>query len=109
MFFDRYALFSTRADMARSAKNEIQRALDRALDGLAVVERVDTEGNSARVLLRSRTRDYRLHAVWAGAGWPADVDRATRHLGNEWPQDLVVVARNLSAGSRKMLDQRGTS
>ncbi len=95
--------------MARSTNNKIQLALDRALDGLAVVEAVETKDDVARVLIRGRTRNYRLRALWAGAGWPADVDRATRHLGEEWPQDLVVVARNLSAGSREMLDRRGAS
>lgn len=95
--------------MARSTNNEIQLALDRALDGLAVVEAVETEDDVARVLIRGRTSNYRLRALWAGAGWPADVDRAIRHLGEEWPPDLVVVARSLSAGSREMLERRGAS
>jgi hypothetical protein len=95
--------------MARSANNEIRLALDRALDGLAIVEAVETKGGLARVLIRGRTRSYRLHALWAGAGWPADVDRATRHLGEKWPPGLVVVARSLSAGSRETLDRRGAS
>jgi hypothetical protein len=95
--------------MARSTNNKIQLALDRALDGLAVVEAVETKDDHARVLLRGGTRNYRLRALWAGAGWPADVDRATRHLGEEWPPDHVVVAQNLSIGSREMLDRRGAS
>lgn len=95
--------------MAGTVKTEIQLALDRALDGLAIVEAVETKDGPARVLIRGRTRIYRLRALWAGAGWPADVDRATRHLGEEWPADLVVVARNLSAGSREKLDRRGAS
>ena len=95
--------------MARSTNNEIRLALDRALDGLAVVEAVETKDDVARVLIRGRTRNYRLRALWAGAGWPADVDRAIRHLGEEWPPDLVVVARGLSAGSREMLERRGAS
>ena len=95
--------------MARSTNNKIQLALDRALDGLAVVEAVETKDEVARVLIRGRTRNYRLRALWAGAGWPADVDRAIRHLDEEWPPDLVVVAQNLSAGSREMLHRRGAS
>ncbi len=95
--------------MAKSTNNEIQLALDCALDGLAVVEAVETKDDVARVLIRGRTRNYRLRALWAGAGWPADVDRATRHLGGEWPPDLVVVARHLSSGSREALDRRGAS
>lgn len=95
--------------MVRSAITEIQLALDRALDGLAIAEEVETEDDTARVLIRGRTRTYSLRALWAGAGWPADVERATRDLGEEWPVDLVVVARNLSSGSRKMLDRRGAS
>jgi hypothetical protein len=92
-----------------STKTEIQMALDRALDGLAIVEAVETKDAPARVLIRGRTRNHRLRALWAGAGWPADVDRATRHLDEEWPSDLVLVARNLSAGSREMLDRKGAS
>jgi hypothetical protein len=95
--------------MADSATNQIQLALDRALDGLAVVEAVETNGDVARVLIRGRARNYRLRALWAGAGWPADVDRAIRDVVEEWPPDLVVVARNLSVGSREMLDRRGAS
>jgi transcriptional regulator with XRE-family HTH domain len=95
--------------MPRSANTEIQLALDRALDGLAVVGAVETKDDVARVLIRGRTRSYRLRAIWAGAGWPADVDRAIRPLGEAWPPDLVVVARNLSGGSREMLDRRGAS
>lgn len=98
-----------RANMSRSTKTEIQLALNRALDGLAIVEAVETKEDPARVLIRGRARSYRLRALWAGAGWPADVDRATRHLGEEWPSDLVVVARNLSVGSREMLDRKGAS
>jgi transcriptional regulator with XRE-family HTH domain len=95
--------------MARATNNEIQMALDRALDGLAVVEAIETKDDVARVLIRGRMRNYRLRALWAGAGWPADVDRAIRHLSEEWPPDLVVVARNLSTGSREMLDRRSAS
>jgi transcriptional regulator with XRE-family HTH domain len=107
--FAQFMLFSKRANMARSTNNKIQLALDRALDGLAVVETVESKDEVARVLIRSRARNYRLRALWAGAGWPADVERAIRHLGEEWPPDLVVVARSLSAGSREMLERRGAS
>ncbi|MHB1809373.1 MAG: hypothetical protein ACYCU0_08755 [Solirubrobacteraceae bacterium] len=84
-------------------------ALDRALGGLAVVETVETKDDVTQLLIRGSTRNFRLRALWAGAGWPADVDRAIRHLGAEWPPDLVVVARSLSAGSREMLERRGAS
>lgn len=95
--------------MALSTRNEIQLALDRALDGLAIVEAVETEDDVARVVIRGRTHSYRLRALWAGAGWPADIDRAIRHVGEEWPPDLVVVARHLSAGSRDILHRKGAS
>jgi hypothetical protein len=95
--------------MVQSTNNEIQLALDRALDGLAVVETVETKDNMARVLIHGRKRNYRLRALWAGAGWPADVDRAIGDLPEEWPADLVLVARNLSAGSREILNRRGAS
>ena len=95
--------------MAKSTEDEIELALDRALDGLAVVEAVEANDDGARVSIRARTRGYRLRAIWAGAGWPADVNRAIRDVGEEWPPDLVVVARNLSTGSRELLERRGAS
>jgi hypothetical protein len=58
MFFALHVLFAWRANMAKSAKNGIQLAFDRALDGLAVVEAVETKDDVARVLIRGRTRSY---------------------------------------------------
>ncbi len=95
--------------MRTSANNEIRTAFDRALDGLAVVDAVESDDDGARVLIRRRPRVYRLRAAWAGAGWPADVARAIRGVGEEWPEDLVVVARHLSPGSRELLARRGAS
>lgn len=95
--------------MARLANNEIRLAFDRALDGLGVVESVESRDAQAHVLIRGRRHSYRLRALWAGPGWPADIDRATRQLGEEWPNDVVLVARSLSRGSREILNDRGAS
>jgi transcriptional regulator with XRE-family HTH domain len=95
--------------MARSTEKQIELALGKALDGLAVVETVEPDAHGARVSVRSPKRTYSLRTIWAGAGWPADVDRAIHNVGEEWPPDLVVVARHLSTGSRELLERRGAS
>jgi hypothetical protein len=88
---------------------EILVAFERALDGVAVVAAVEPDDAGVGVLLRKRSDVHRLRVIWAGAGWPADVDRAIRGVDETWPEDLVVVARHLSSGSRKLLDERGAS
>ena len=89
-------------------ENPIQVALGRAFDGLGVVS---TAGNEDRTEtpgfeVRTPTRTYVVRALWAGAGWPADVARAIRSVEGDWPRDLVVVARHLSPGSRELLESR---
>jgi hypothetical protein len=95
--------------MAGLTNSEILVAFDRALDGVAVAAAVEPDASGLVVLLRERSGVRRLRAIWAGAGWPADVDRAIHGVDETWPADLVVVARHLSPGSRKLLDERGAS
>jgi hypothetical protein len=95
--------------MASLVNLEILVAFERALDGVAVVAAVEPDDAGVGVLLRKRSDVHRLRVIWAGAGWPADVDRAIRGVDETWPEDLVVVARHLSSGSRKLLDERGAS
>ncbi len=90
-------------------------ALNRALDGVGSATSVEVEDGVAAVQIRrlapsgGSPRELRLRALWAGAGWPAEVERAIGRIGKEWPSDLVVVARSFSVGSRQALESRGAS
>jgi hypothetical protein len=48
--------------------------------------------------------EYRLRLTWAGAGYPRDVNQAL--LRARLDRDLVVVAEQLSSGSRDLLEAR---
>jgi len=93
------------------AENPIEKALGRAVDSLAVVSPVgdDGGGERPRYELRTAERAFVIRALWAGAGWPADVQRAVRGVDEPWPRDLVVVARHLSPGSREILARLGAN
>ncbi len=56
-----------------------------------------------------RTRDGRGVAIevkWAGEGWPQDVRRAATAVGEQWPENLVLLARHLSPGAIEWLRER---
>jgi transcriptional regulator with XRE-family HTH domain len=88
-----------------------QSILGRALDGLAVVEPIgdDTPSHTERFMLRTPITSFEARTLWAGAGWPADVRRVTGPFEDDWPPDLVLVARHLSPGSIEFLDQLGAN
>jgi hypothetical protein len=44
--------------------------------------------------------------LWAGEGWPADVEEAIAAAPDLWPRDLVVVARDFSPGALRILQER---
>lgn len=47
-----------------------------------------------------------LTLLWAGEGWPADVDEVLAETPDPWPRDLVVVARHFSPGALRSLRER---
>lgn len=59
-----------------------------------------------------RTRDGRmivLQAKWAGEGWPQDVRRVAATVGEQWPENTVLLARSLSPGAIEWLRDRGAN
>lgn len=85
-----------------------QRILASALDG-ATVE--PGSGNSRPDLL-IRTRDGRSIAIdvkWAGEGWPQDVRTAAADVEGDWPENVVLLARDLSPGAIEWLRARGAN
>ena len=59
-----------------------------------------------------RTRDGRgieIEVKWAGEGWPQDVRRVAATVGEQWPENAVLLARNLSPGAIEWLRERGAN
>jgi hypothetical protein len=50
--------------------------------------------------------DHRLELVWAGEGWPADVDEVLAGIPAPWPRQLLVVGRRFSPGALDLLRER---
>lgn len=70
----------------------------------------EAEGPLTTVLVRYGDRSVRLWPIWAGEGFPQDVERALKEAPPADPAACrVVVARRLSSGSRLWLTARGLS
>ena len=90
------------------AVNRASQILASALDATAVA----TNPDNTQPDLIVRTRDDRqivLEFKWAGEGWPEDVRRAAQDVGDPWPANLVVLARELSPGAIEWLRERGAN
>lgn len=84
-----------------------QKILASALEGATVVAPSDSSAD-----LAIRTRDGRAIAIevkWAGEGWPQDVRRVAATVGEQWPENVVLLARSLSPGAIEWLRERGAN
>jgi hypothetical protein len=86
--------------------NSPARVLAAAL-GEADVEPRD--GGHDFVVRLADCREVVLDGRWAGEGWPDDVRRVARDVGDRWPGDLVVLAERLSPGAIEWLRERGAN
>ena len=85
-----------------------QKILASALEG-ATVEAASGDSGADFVI---RTRDGRgiaIEAKWAGEGWPQDVRRVAATVGEQWPENAVLLARSLSPGAIEWLRERGAN
>lgn len=85
-----------------------QRILASALEG-ATVEAAPSDSGADLVV---RTRDGRaieIEVRWAGEGWPQDVRRVAAAVGEQWPENAVLLARSLSPGAIEWLRERGAN
>jgi hypothetical protein len=55
------------------------------------------------VTIEGASAKERLTLLWAGEGWPADVEEVLAHASSPWPRELVVVGRDFSPGALKLL------
>jgi hypothetical protein len=94
--------------MNKSNTAEALSALRRAVAPLpARLEMADEEGRESRVRLHVGSHTYRLVLVWAGQGFPRDVQAAVEvapALGAS--EVLVVTARRISEGAMRWLRER---
>ena len=79
-----------------------------ALDAAAVGAFPENKQPDLAVLTRDG-RKIVLQFKWAGEGWPEDVRRVARDVGDPWPANMVVLARDLSPGAIEWLRERGAN
>lgn len=85
-----------------------QKILASVLEGATVEAAPGDSG--ADLLIRTRDdRTIAIEAKWAGEGWPQDVRRAAATVGEQWPENAVVLARSLSPGAIEWLRERGAN
>jgi hypothetical protein len=85
-----------------------QRILASALEG-ATIE-VAPGDRGADLVVRTRDgRKVEIEVKWAGEGWPQDVRRVAATVGEQWPENAVLLARSLSPGAIEWLRERGAN
>src|SRR5713101_1170571 len=63
------------------------------------------EGRDGRwaVIVSAGGVDHRLELVWAGEGWPADVEEVLAGVPTPWPRQRLVVGRRFSPAALDLL------
>jgi hypothetical protein len=85
-----------------------QEILAASLDG-AIVE-VDEGTAGPDVVIRTQNgHTVTFDVRWAGEGWPQDVRLAAADVAEEWPANLVLLARRLSPGAIEWLRARSAN
>lgn len=82
--------------------------LERALRdaALKVIPRSKVGARGVPVTVAGEDKKERLTLLWAGEGWPADVDDLLAETPDPWPRELVIVARHFSPGALRSLRER---
>jgi hypothetical protein len=85
-----------------------QKILASVLEGAAV--EVAPSDSGADLVVRTRDgRAIEIEAKWAGEGWPQDVRRVAATVGEQWPENAVLLARSLSPGAIEWLREHGAN
>jgi hypothetical protein len=88
--------------------NRAAAAVSRALERpLASVE--EAGPRSVRATVAVGRAKHELELLWAGRGWPADLEQALRDVPSPWPRQLVLVAQRLSPGAIEQLGERNAN
>jgi transcriptional regulator with XRE-family HTH domain len=82
----------------------------RILDGAAVQAGPADPDGVTPIAAAGPFGNLKFRAIWAGNGWPSDVERAlAEYPRRPWPPDLVIVAHRISPGARALLEARQAS
>lgn len=65
-----------------------------------------TNSNTDRVTVEAPRAKAHLTLLWAGEGWPSDVDNVLTDAPDPLPAEFVVVARHFSPGALRKLRER---
>jgi transcriptional regulator with AbiEi antitoxin domain of type IV toxin-antitoxin system len=91
---------------------EVEKRWQKILASVLEGATVEAGPRDSGVDLVVRTRDGRAIAIevkWAGEGWPQDVRRVAATVGEQWPENTVLLARSLSPGAIEWLRERGAN
>lgn len=79
----------------------LSRVLERPLESIE-----ETDSRSARATVAVGSAAHELQLLWAGRGWPADLEQALTSVPDPWPRQLVLVGQRFSPGAIEQLTQR---
>ena len=85
-----------------------QEILLAAVDGATAETNGGTAGRDVVIRLRNG-HTVAFDVKWAGEGWPQDVRLAATDVAEEWPANVVLLARRLSPGAIEWLRARGAN
>jgi hypothetical protein len=85
-----------------------QKILASALEG-AIVETVSPGSDADLAIYTGDGREIGIRVKWAGEGWPQDVRRVAATVDEQWPENVVLLARSLSPGAIEWLRGRGAN
>ncbi|MGH2880220.1 MAG: type IV toxin-antitoxin system AbiEi family antitoxin [Solirubrobacteraceae bacterium] len=80
-----------------------------ALDGTVIDSPAGKRPVNSVVVRTPNDRTTAFEVEWAGEGWPQDVRAAARGVGEPWPSNVVLIARELSPGAIAWLRARGAN
>ena len=92
----------------REGEKRWQKILASVLEG-ATVEAAPGDSGTDLVIRTRDGREIEIDAKWAGEGWPQDVRRVAATVGEQWPENAVLLARRLSPGAIEWLRERGAN
>jgi hypothetical protein len=90
----------------KQAENRWRKILASVLEGVTVEAAPPGERGADLVARGPDGRPILIEVKWAGEGWPQDVRRVVSAVGEEWPDDAVLLARHLSPGAIEWLRER---
>lgn len=87
-----------------SPNKRLARLFARVLDGASIETWPPDSNGATPIAATGPFGNIAFRAIWAGNGWPSDIERTiAEHQQGPWPSDLVVCAHRISPGARELL------